>query len=284
MTSRFFTFVDLAYPFLLGLLVIIIIIFLKKGKNDLINIHFTVFGFATFERKLRKLSIIRLVLGAVALFFFFLPTLRDYARFFPAHMQMEIFFDDKGTDDALAQFKPDELEGLNISPTWHEEKSEYIASLNKVLEDINHPFRFDAAKGAVRSKGENYLSSRKVEAWGWQRYHIEAGRGSLEHTYEIPGQGIQSISSTFELLETDDNYIDLTLSDIYFGWTKVIKPVYKQKFTLSPKEVIYSHNLIALTKVRFFPYLDISKSVYLAKQKTGDKYIPVGYAIYYPDN
>ena len=198
-------------------------------------------------------------------------------------MQVEVFFDDEGIKKALAQFDEGELKSLNIAPDWQSEKAKYITSLNAVLEDVKHPFRFDTHKNAVRTKGENNIKVEKVESWGWQQYHIVSGKGSVTHTYEVPGQPAYTISSTFELLESDANDLDLSVADIYWRWKKLIRPEYKQIFSKSPSEAFYSHNLISLTKVRFFPYIDTGKSVYLTRQIGGGKLIPVAYAIYYPD-
>lgn len=175
------------------------------------------------------------------------------------------------------------MRNVNLVSNWQNEKAEYITSLNRVLEGIKHPFRFDSHKTAVRTKGENYVEVKKIESWGWQEYRIENGRGSVIHTYEVPGRSAETISSEFQLLESDSNYLKLSSGDIYWRWTKVITPEYKQVFRKSQTDIFYSHNLISLTKVRFFPYIDIGKSVYLARQPAGDKYIPIGYAIYYPD-
>lgn len=283
MNRPFLTFIDLIFPFLLGILVLLFQAFIKRSEKDETKVQISLFGIATFESVMRKLWVVRVILLLIALVLFSWPAFRNYAEYFPTHLRMEVFFDDEGTEKALEQFTREEIKSLNLSENWRAEKVEYISSLNKVLEGINHPFRFDAKKGAVRSKGENTFRVQKVETWGWQKYHIEEGKGSVTHTYEMPGQGSHTISSTFELLEAETNFIDLSTTDIYIHWETVIKPEYKQIFSLSPKEAFYSHNLIALTKVQFFPYLDIGKTVYLAKQLTGDKYIPVGYSMYYPD-
>jgi hypothetical protein len=281
--SPVLTFIDLTYPFLLGGLVIALQFFIKAAESDLTKVQFSLFGIVTFESALRKLWLVRITLGLLAVCLFGISAIRNYAQFFPTHMQMEVFFDDEGIQKALAQFDEDELKSLNITSNWQSEKANYIASLNAVLEDMKHPFRFDARKNAVRTKGENNIKVEKVESWGWQQYHIVSGKGAVTHTYEIPGQSAYTISSTFELLESDANDLDLSFADIYWRWKKLIKPEYKQIFSRSPSDVFYSHNLISLTKVRFFPYVDTGKSVYLARQIGSNKLIPIGYAIYYPD-
>jgi hypothetical protein len=281
--SPFLTLIDIIYPFILAGFVLTLQCFIKKAENDLTKFQFSVFGIVTFESALRKLWVVRTFLLLIAFGLFGLSAFRDYSTFFPSHMQMEVFFDDEGINNALNQFSEGDLTNLNISPTWQTEKADYIASLNRVLEGMNHPFRFDSRRNAVRTKGDNYVEVKKVESWGWQEYRIEDGRGSVTHIYEVPGQSPQTISSTFELLETDANSLDLSLADIYLRWTKIIKPEYKQIFRKTQSDVFYSHNLISLTKIRFFPFVDIGKSVYLARQPNGNKYIPIGYAIYHPD-
>ena len=283
MVTPVLTFLDLIYPFILGGAVLVLMRFIKKGENDVFKIQIPVFGIFNFEGALRKLWMIRTFLFLLALVFFSISAFRDYARFFPVHMQMEVFFDDDGVEKALAQFDEDELREFNIPQNWRDEKVTYVDSLNKVLESIHNPFRFDPTKGVVRSKGENQFKVEKVEVWGWQKYHIESGKGSVTHVYEVPGQAPQTITSTFELLETDSNNIQLSFAEIYYYWKKVIKPEYKQKFNKTPADVFYSHNLVALTKVRFFPFIDINKTVYPKRLEPTNKYIPIGFSIYYPD-
>jgi len=261
------TFINLAYPFLLGTIALIFQIFIRRSQPDPSKPHSIkirdLLGLIEVEIPVRGLWIIRAVLVVVALGFFSLPAFRD--------------------DNALKQFTTNELGDLSIAEDWRTQRNEYISSLNKVLEGIKNPFRFASTPGTVRSKGENYFEVRKVESWGWQRYRIVAGKGSVTHLYEVPQQLPKTIRSDFELRETDSNNIEMSLADIYFKWTKVIKPEYKQEFVLSPDNTLYSHDLTALTRVRFFPYLDISKTVYLIRSKIPGKYVPIGYAIYYPD-
>jgi hypothetical protein len=288
MTNSFLTFINLVYPLLLACLVLTLQVFIKQAE-DISKVQFSIFGIVNFESSFRKLWLIRLFLIVLAIVFFLLPAFRDYADLFPRHMQMEIFVDDEGIEDALEQFSAQEIKDANIADNWRDSKSEYIDSLNKFLIDVKHSFRFETERGAVRSKGDNSIEVRKVHGWSWQRYRIEKGKGNVTHVYETPADDPamqlpqQVLSSRFELLETDDNYIQLALSDIYFRWKKVIQPEYKQIFRLSPDKELYSIHLSALTKVRFFPYVDIEKTLYLQRRKSDGKYLPIGYAIYYPD-
>jgi hypothetical protein len=44
----------------------------------------------------------------------------------------------------------------------------------------------------------------------------------------------------------------------------------------------FDHDIVAATKVRIWPCVDIGKTVYLIKGSESG-YVPIGYAIYIPD-
>ena len=60
----------------------------------------------------------------------------------------------------------------------------------------------------------------------------------------------------------------------------MIKPEFKQIIQLSQTEERFDHKLMALTKAKFFPYIDPGRTVYLAQGT--DAVVPIGYAIYTP--
>jgi len=194
---------------------------------------------------------------------------------------MEVFFDNEGLEKSLNQFTEQELIDLRVKNNWHQDKREYFTTLNKELEKRGYSFRFDENNGTFYGKGETYFEVKKVNEW--QKYIIEKAEGSLIYTLETPEEKIETLVSNFQLLETESNHIKGSLSDIYLHFTKILHPEFKQIVRLSPTEEFYHHNLVAATKIRFFPIVDIGRTIYLFREETENKLIPIGYAIYIPD-
>ncbi len=287
MTNSLFNFLYLVYPIIVGVGILSLQLLIKQAE-DVSKMQFSL-GFVAFEGNFRRLWIVRMILLVLAIGFFIYPAFRDYSDLFPRHMQMEVFFDDNGLTEIVNKFSNEELQETPLAENWREHKKQYVDSLNKVLSDVKHGFRFDSLPGTVRSKGENSIEVKKLQSWSWQRYRIQSGRGNLKHTHEIPSPGTDSpqkpeiIESKFELLETASNYIDLSFTEIYWKWTKVVRPEYKQFFRLSPDKDHYNSHLTALSRVRFFPYVDIEETVYLVRAERDNRYVPIGYAVYFPD-
>ncbi len=275
-------FIELIAPVFLGILLIIYQLFIHKSDPATIKLDLPIFGsIVKVENTVRNILLIRTLLILFSITLFSVPAFKDYSGFFPKHYKMEVFFDNTGTERALSNFTEKELSNLKIKENWRPYKMNYLRKLNKKVQGkFRVPFRFDDERGIVHSKGETIFEVKKIK--GWQKYHIVNASGLLHHILEIPGEKKVTFDSEFDLLETDSNRIDVSIADIYLRFTKVLSPEFKQIIRLSPSEILYDHKLIAPVKVRFFPVIDVGKTVYLVEDKSTSEFIPIGYAIYTP--
>jgi len=275
------TFIELIYPIILGLILIAIQFFFHSQPNQPAKFTLSIFGVINFERDIKNILLIRLLLAFGAISVLCIPSFRDYTVFFPTYYKMEVFFDNNGIKDALSGFSKKEIEELNIKNNWLNSKDDYLRYLNNELQTkFKIPFQFDLQKGDVYSIGETFFKVTKIK--GWQKYKVDEAKGNLKHIIEKPKEKELSFESEFILLDTGTNYIDVSIIDIYFGYTKILKPEFKQIIKSSPTKSIYHHKVVAATKIRFFPVVDIGKTIYFIKEGSLNKLVPVAYAVYSP--
>ena len=283
MRHPFFTFVELTYPIFIAVGLVAIIFFIKLDKEQEATISVPFVG-GSINLPTRSVLLIRVVLGITALCFLLLPAFKDYSRFFPTNYMMDIFFDDRGIEKSLEVYTEDELDALRIAKDWKKQKKAYLQNLTKDISTyIGIEDFFSKGPENVHSTGQTTFIVDKVE--GWQKYYIREAVGALKHELEIPNnKPPKTFHSSFQLLMSADSYIEASLQDIYFRWTKILKPHFKQIATLTPDggNTIYHHNLIAYIKIRFFPIANIGNTTYLVEGAEKDTFVPIGYAIYKP--
>ena len=282
MNSSFINFLNLIYPFLAAIFLLLCLPFIKTTDEN--KITFSPLGWISFDLHIKSKIVINLLIIILSLALLAFPAFRDYSKFFPSRYDMEVFFDEKGIESTLKDYAKDEIESLNLNDQWREERKEY---LNNLTSDISIILGIDSffIKGHeyIHSEGSTTFFVEKVE--GWQKYHIKEAKGNLKHVLDLPkSKQTKTFHSKFELQSTRNNYITATISDIYLTYTKILKPHFKQIASLTPggDEIIYHHSLIALIKVRFFPISKIGDTIYLVKSKDEITWVPIGYAIYKP--
>ncbi|MGB7290550.1 MAG: hypothetical protein WBD99_00050 [Thermodesulfobacteriota bacterium] len=280
MSNPFITFLELTLPFIIGIFALILMFFFSKEGQS--NITFTFFNL-NYQLPVKSVFAIRFTLLIIAFVLFSVPAFQDYTTFFPSHYEMEVFFDDDGIEKSLKEFSASEIESFNISKNWKYEKMQYFRKLNEdVFKTLGINNFFDLRGGYIYSIGETKVFIEKTK--GWQRYYIREASGFLTHYLEKPNEQKRQFNSRFILLSTPDNFIDVTLSDIYFRHTKILRPQFKQMASLTPtgEKILYHHSLITITKVRFFPIIKINNTVYFIRGKDAFHLIPIGYAVYRP--
>ncbi len=276
------TFIELIYPFLIsvGLIGLMPFVKLDQRHNAILSVPLLR---VNFTLPIHSLLIVRILLGIIALFSLMLPAFKDYSSFFPTHYDMVAFFDNEGIEKALEDYTQDELKTLNIAEDWRQQKAKYLRRLTAdISKNIGIDDFFNQGEDNVHSSGHTNFVVEKVE--GWQTYNIREAVGELEHRLELPMKEDQKFYSGFELLNTPDNFIRASLSDIYFHWTKILKPHFKQiaKLNSTGNKILYHHNLIACIKIRFFPIATIGNTIYFVRHDQENTWIPIGYAMYKP--
>lgn len=280
MHNTYITFISLASPILISIVLLLCLPFIKTQSTFSISISFLGINIPLIiKRKFIYRFILMIVFFSIISTFAF----RDYSSFFPTHYDMEVFFDEKGIKNSFLMYSDNEIKSLKLSSNWRRERREYI---NKINNDVFKTFKldnlFDSEGEYIHSTGSTTFFVDKIE--GWQTYYIKEGNGQLTHVLEAPGIDTKKFHSTFELLATSNNYFNVTISDIYLKRSKILTPVFKQIARVSPlsDEIIYHHSLIALIKINIFPVCEIGNTIYLHKSKDNKSWFPIGYAIYRP--
>jgi hypothetical protein len=260
----------------------VIVAFLPSGIPDqaLVPIITLCKGFGVaIPPLLERPQFARASLLFVGLVCFVIPAFRDYSIYFPQDFTIDVFFDDIGLDKAVAELN--KVSQLSLADNWHTQKIEYFKRLNEQLQEKGITFRFETGRGITVGIGYGSFRAKMTDRWGIQRYRVVEAKGNVKFsTRVLPAGAVQNISTEYELVKTEANDIEPSLKDIYFGRDIVIKPEFYQIITLSQTDRPYNHILTTATRVRIWPAIDIGRTVYLSKE--GDKYVPVGYAIYTP--
>ncbi|MHC4445943.1 MAG: hypothetical protein ACYTA5_25390 [Planctomycetota bacterium] len=279
MKTQFLTFAQLIYPFVLSALLLMFVPFFKiKGE---VNIPIKMFGI-DFKIPVYNTIILRFVWFIVALFLLCIPAFRDYAKYFPTHYEMEIFFDNEGIVRSTRQFKLSELEVFNIPRDWYVKKAQYFEHLGReIRRNENIKGFFNQSVSSVYGDGEIKILTEKLV--GWQKYHIKEGAATMALYAEAPGGEKKHFLSKYNLQKTGSNYIDFGFTDIYYRFSVQFAPEFSRadKASAGGKELEYN-TLIAATKIRFFPIVKISDSVIFVRTRDRKSFIPIGYAIYRP--
>lgn len=283
MDSSLINFLNLIYPFIAAISLLLCLPFIKTTEEN--KITFSPFGWINFDLRIKSKIVINLLIIICSFTLFAFPAFRDYSKFFPSRYDMEVFFDERGIEHTLKEdYSKDETKSLNLNDQWREERKEYLNNLSLDISNIlGIDDFFNNGHEYVHSEGSTTFFVEKVE--GWQKYHIKEAKGNLKHVLDLPkSKQTKTFHSKFELQSTSNNYITATISDIYLTYTKILKPHFKQIASLTPggDEEIYHHSLIAMIKVRFFPISKIGNTIYLVKSKDGITWVPIGYAIYKP--
>jgi hypothetical protein len=180
------TFIELIYPIILGLILIAIQFFFHSQPNQPAKFTLSIFGVINFERDIKNILLIRLLLAFGAISVLCIPSFRDYTVFFPTYYKMEVFFDNNGIKDALSGFSKKEIEELNIKNNWLNSKDDYLRYLNNELQTkFKIPFQFDLQKGDVYSIGETFFKVTKIK--GWQKYKVDEAKGGLMKMSDVGG-------------------------------------------------------------------------------------------------
>lgn len=206
------------------------------------------------------------------------PLFFDYSKLFPTQLRMTVHYDDEGIERILNTYSSSEKARLKIRDDWVSAKADYMDQLDQAIGNTMDGYTpFFSRHESMYSAGETSFVVEKVDG-SWQRYRIVESHGRLEHTLELPEREPCTLISEFVLRRAGYDFIELTLADILFRFTVILKPQYKQILRVTSAREVYSRYVIALNKVRIFPLLTIGDTVYLAETDEGR--IPVGYTVY----
>lgn len=272
-------FFELISPIIIAIVLVLLQFFINDQEKKL-KIELSFLNTVSIEKNISSTLMVRSVLLILTVFSLSVPAFRDYTKYFPTHLSMDVFFDNSGLKDSLSQFTSQELTSLGVRQNWINDKREYLERLNAdVKAETKHAETFIIDDQYIQSKGNTVFRVNKIK--GWQKYHINEAQGLLNYTFQEPKKSPVGIDAEFILLNKKSNYIDVNLSDIYIKFTKIIKPEFKQLAVYNATKKVFNHDLIAVTKIRFFPIVNIGHTIYFIRMED-DSLVPVAYCIYQP--
>lgn len=269
-------------PFILSVIFLVTIFLVKKGADINLN-PFKLFGlehFCEIKIPISNVMVVRLILSIASILSMMSILLLDFSSFFPKHLKMEVFYDEHGINDSLAQFDKDEHNSFSIPADYATYQQKYYRDLDlEIARTLGIKKFFNIREGTIHSSGETSFVVEKVE--GIQKYHISESRGEVLHILELPNQTPKQFKTFFEKMATRDDYINPSIWQLVTKHSVVFRPQFKQILAQNIKTegVLFHHTVVGVTKVKIFPWPDFSNTIYFANFK-GTGLVPVAYAIY----
>ena len=273
-------FVKLYLPLMLALVAILVLFTTTTGEKRTVMKLKPFLDFIQFEISVSNILIVRslLILGVPA---FLSPYLfYDYTALFPQHLHMEVFYDQPGIRESMTAFPPDQLASLPIPKDYSPYQAQYFEKVDsEIKKTLGIEKFFSLKERSAHSRGETYIVVEQIK--GWHSYHVVKAEGDLTHIIELPNSPIRQFYTRFEKLDSKDDYIDLTLSDLFVRRHLMLRVRNKQILVESSKaqRVLFKFTVVGITKVTVFPWPSISNTIYFAEFE-GVGLVPVAYAIY----
>lgn len=271
------TFLNLSWPFLAcGLLATAAILF---GPSDSVEVLIPIgLTQVVFQGSGLVAGKALLVIGALAALA--IPAFRDYSRLYPVDLRFNVSFDREGLQDALDKLPAEARITLPIVSNWPEQQRVILGGWNELMARNQLPGHVTLSEA---TRGTGYVTFKVVSVKGWQAYQITAAEGQMSLQFPIEGQSTK-LRIDFELVPGPSTRIEGSLKDIYLRWTKVIRPRFTQYAHMTPLQRLAVGEVIAVTKLRFFPIMTIGRTVYFTEMKSRDEaaplVVPIAYAVY----
>jgi hypothetical protein len=274
MSARLRELTGLLWPVLVAVL-LVVFAFLPGELLEGIGLRKITLSYGILSAEIPITTIYRfgiIIAGVVVLW---IQGQRDYSAFFPDHFKVAAYFDDDGISESLKEFSLAETQAIRLASDWRQRKSSYFKMVNADLAENKVDFAF---KPETIARGEMTFRVRKI-GWGTQKYEVTESKGFIEHSVLMSDNSVRRIGFQFEIVMDAHHFIEGTLKDVYLKYYVVITPKYKQVYRISPSREIYHHSVMCVTKLRFFPYINIGRTVYFRTDEDGMRY-PIGYGVY----
>jgi hypothetical protein len=237
-------------------------------------------GVVTLPLKLKRSAFLYGFCASAALSSIAVLFVRDYASFFPSHLQIEVFYDRPGIETTLAGLNISSQD-IRIAENWWTLRAEYYRSLDReAAASVSGvaPF-FEHADPAVHSAGDALFIVKKTS--GWQNYHVQQAEGEIVHKLDTPNRPPQELLTSFQKLETKYDYLRPTFTDIVIRRRIVIQPRFKQYLAPRRKvaDVPFKVAVVGMTAIRVFPLPEFTNTLYLA-DLPGKGLVPIAYGVY----
>lgn len=279
-------FLELTGPVLVGAFLVAAI---WLNAPDELEIALPVGPSVDIEQVLRGKTLVRAVLSTLVVAVVLAYQLnRDYAKFFPTHLTFRIYFDERGMAASLQSFSERERNLLRVEEEWQPHHRLYLEKrINHLLESHGAPIY---ARITEKTVGHGSFDYNVRSVSGWQKYEMKEASGRVLFEFKGP-RGSTRMWVNFELNPTDNDCIKGSFADVFFRHTKILQQCYTQEVQVGATKSYMVDDFLAPTKIRFFPWIGVSNTVYLVDESaiindedldSGREYsrIPVGYAVY----
>lgn len=270
-------------PFLLFLFLILSLFAVTQSK-DSASLTLNFFELIYYQLPIQSIWLARTIIFLMGLACLASYLFYDYANFLGNNLlKFKIFFDSKGLKKSLEAFTAEELLALNVKCiNYDREQSLYYNQLDEDLETIipsNSPDFFRLTNEVI-SQGMMSLEVKKK--FGFQSYHIVKVEGFLTHSFlgGASKQGKIIFRTHFEKVDSNNDYMKLSLTDIYWKHKKKLLIRFKQTL-ITPdfsKGARFNRTFYSLTKLDFFPFPCFSNTIHLFDHN--GELVPVCYSVY----
>jgi hypothetical protein len=273
-------FAELYFPLVLSICCIAVLFRSVRDERHIVT-KLKPFGpLIEYHVEISNALIVRISLFVGAFAFLSTYLFYDYSAFFPRNYELEIFFDERGISQSLSVFSSTELRNLSMPTDLRRYREQYFQQIDSEIEQTfaNREF-FTLKDGHVHSIGRSQVLAEKIS--GWQNYHIKVAEGELTTLSEVPNKPVRQFYTRFERLPSADDYIRLSLADLFVRHHIVVRTENKQVLVQNnmPDAFVFKVTLVGITKLTVFPWPHVSNTVYLANfENVG--LVPVAYAIH----
>jgi len=280
MRNPLVTFLNFVAPIVFGVLILVITF---TAAQIQLQFYLPIIGIMVINSNIENNMLAKLILCLLALILFAVPAFRNYQRFYPTAMKFLVFIEQKQLESSLQTFSEAERKSLNIEMNWKDYQHKYIEKLNNLVkQQPNVPSQMEFAD---TSWGRGLFALRIESTGHWQQYEVVEAEATMQFDFtDRQGQSIMLMLYN-TLVPSATDTVQASLKDIYISWTKVVQLTFKSTIQIAPGRHLQLDDTIALTKIRFFPTIRISDTIYLVKKAcvpgcSGDELIPIAYAHY----
>jgi hypothetical protein len=222
----------------------------------------------------------KFALASGALSFLPMYVVMDFTQFYPSELRMQVYFDQAGISESLAEMPQDSIRKLGVVFDWQAARN-YYDSMDRSRRRVtgkNEPFFSSGAQ--LSSEGRTTFVIEKIG--DLQTYRIVEAEGNLTHTLVRPSGNEERFVTLFSKVASAGDFVHPTFSDIFIYRSFVIFPRFSEKVAdyNQANGVQVDHFLVGLTRVYIWPMPGYSNTVFLYEDPQG-RYVPIAYAVYY---
>jgi hypothetical protein len=212
----------------------------------------------------------------------------DFSKYFPARLNVDVYFDEKGIERHINVFSSIERAEVSLTDDWKQHVVAYDEAVKSSLGKLwrehnlqNMPDMSDFIRDLVNAGGMVSFEVRRV---GWLSYCITKSEGHLDFNLDVPKKSRRSFHTTFVLRKTAANHINPKFLNLLKSPYVILRPEFKQIFSTERgrDSATFDHIVIGWTKIYLLPFPHLTDTIYLWKLPNG-KTVPIGYAINTPD-